>query len=181
MEIICGMYGLPQAGILANELLQKRLDPHGYYKVQHTPGLWKHESLPIQFTLVVNNFGVKYVGKDNALHLINALKINYDIETDWKGHLYCGITLDWNYKDGYVDTKMPCYAMKQSKKYKHKLQKRRYTPLRPLPRKYSKHAQEPTPEDTSKLLNEKDKKIIEKIVGSFLFYAGRAVDPLITL
>ena len=29
MEIIRGMYGLPQAGILANQLLRKRLEPHG--------------------------------------------------------------------------------------------------------------------------------------------------------
>ena len=39
MEIRRGMYGLPQAGILANKLLRKRLKPHGYYEVPHTPGL----------------------------------------------------------------------------------------------------------------------------------------------
>ena len=61
MEIIRGMYGLPQAGILANQLLRKRLKPHGYFEVEHTPGLWKHETLPIQFTLVVDNFGVKCI------------------------------------------------------------------------------------------------------------------------
>ena len=33
MEIIRGMYGLPQAGILANKLLKNMLTPHGYYKV----------------------------------------------------------------------------------------------------------------------------------------------------
>ena len=37
-----GMYGLPQAGILANRLLAKRLAKHGYYQVRHTPGLWRH-------------------------------------------------------------------------------------------------------------------------------------------
>jgi hypothetical protein len=26
----CGMYGLPQAGLLANELLEKHLNKHGY-------------------------------------------------------------------------------------------------------------------------------------------------------
>ena len=63
MEIICGMYDLPQAGILANKLLRQRLEPHGYYEVEHTPGLWIHRTLPIQFTLVVNDFGVKYINK----------------------------------------------------------------------------------------------------------------------
>ena len=178
MEIVRGMYGLPQAGILANQLLRKRLEPHGYFEVPHTPGLWKHESLPVQFTLVVDDFGVKYIGKNNAEHLINALKEKYDVEVDWNGELYCGITLKWNYNERYVDTKMPGYALKQIKKYKHKIKQRRHTPLQPLPRKYGKAAQEPTPEDKSKPLGPKDKKLIEQVVGSFLFY-GRAVDPII--
>jgi hypothetical protein len=36
------VYGLPQAGILANKLLKVRLAPAGYCEVSHTPGLWKH-------------------------------------------------------------------------------------------------------------------------------------------
>ena len=56
VEIRKAIYGLPQAGILANKLLKKRLKPHGYYEVPHTPGLWRHISRPIQFTLVVDNF-----------------------------------------------------------------------------------------------------------------------------
>jgi hypothetical protein len=47
MENQKGMYGLPQAGILANKLLKKRLARHGYHKQPHTPGLWKHDSRPI--------------------------------------------------------------------------------------------------------------------------------------
>ena len=71
------MYGLPQAGILANKLLRKRLKPHGYYELSHTSGLWKHISQPIQFSLVVNNFGIKYVGEEYAQHLLNVLKNDY--------------------------------------------------------------------------------------------------------
>ena len=63
MQIEKGMYGLPQAGILANKLLRKELAPTGYYELPHTPGLWKHVSRPIQSTLVVDDFGVKFVGK----------------------------------------------------------------------------------------------------------------------
>jgi hypothetical protein len=44
MEIRKSMYGLPQAGILANKLLKLRLACHGYFKQPHTPGLWKHLS-----------------------------------------------------------------------------------------------------------------------------------------
>ena len=178
MQIERGMYGLPQAGILANKLLRKRLEPHGYYKVDHTPGLWRHRTLPIQFTLVVDDFGIKYQGKENAMHLINALKENYEIDVDWNGELYCGIKLKWNYDKGYVDSNMPGYAVKQLKKYNYTARKKVHTPLQPLPRKYGKAAQEPLPDDTTKPLEtEKDKKFIQRVVGSFLFY-GRAVDPI---
>jgi hypothetical protein len=44
MEIRKGMYGLPQAGFLANKLLKLRLARHGYFEQAHTPGLWKHVS-----------------------------------------------------------------------------------------------------------------------------------------
>lgn len=37
LEIRKAIYGLTQAGILANKLLRHRLQPAGYYEVAHTP------------------------------------------------------------------------------------------------------------------------------------------------
>eukprot|EP00804_Cyclotella_cryptica_P003824 CCRYP_018941-RA/>CCRYP_018941-RA protein AED:0.08 eAED:0.08 QI:0/-1/0/1/-1/0/1/0/151 len=56
-----GMYGLPQAGIIAQQLLEKRLALNGYRQSSITPGFWKHNWRPISFTLCVDDFGVKYV------------------------------------------------------------------------------------------------------------------------
>jgi hypothetical protein len=98
MEICQGMYGLPQAGILANKLLRQRLGCHGYFEVQHMPGLWKDISCPIWFNLCVDDFGVKYIGNENLRHLFAALRREtYDIVEDWAGDLYQGINLEWNY------------------------------------------------------------------------------------
>jgi hypothetical protein len=82
--VICkGMYGLPQAGIFANKLLKKHLAKHGYFEQPHTPGLWKHESHPIWFNLAVDDFGIKYIGKEHLQHLYNALqKETYKIVED---------------------------------------------------------------------------------------------------
>jgi hypothetical protein len=44
MEIRKGMYGLPQASILANKLLKFCLAHHEYFEQPHMPGLWKHAS-----------------------------------------------------------------------------------------------------------------------------------------
>ena len=42
MRIEKGMYGLPQAGKLANELMIQRMQTAGYHPCQVTPGLWRH-------------------------------------------------------------------------------------------------------------------------------------------
>jgi hypothetical protein len=82
LEIRKGMYGLNQAGRLANQLLQTRLAPFGYYPARHTPGLWLYKTRPISFTLVVDDFAVKYVGKQHVEHLRNALLRTYELTTD---------------------------------------------------------------------------------------------------
>jgi hypothetical protein len=82
IEIQKGMYGLPQAGILANELLQRNLAKDGYRPTQHTHGLWTHDTRPISFSLVVDDFGVKYVGPEHAEHLMAYIKKNYNISSD---------------------------------------------------------------------------------------------------
>jgi hypothetical protein len=97
IEIRNGMYGLKQAGLLANQLLHTRLAPFGYYPARHTPGMWLHKTRPISFTLVVNDFAVKYVGKQHAEHLWNTLLQTYELTTDWTATVYSGITLKWDY------------------------------------------------------------------------------------
>jgi hypothetical protein len=83
MEIHRGMYGLPQAGILANKLLKTRLAHHRYIEVPHTPGLWKLISHPAWFNLCIDDFGVKYIGDDNLKHLFASLQTEtYDIVED---------------------------------------------------------------------------------------------------
>jgi hypothetical protein len=92
IEIRKGMYGLKQAGILANQLLQTRLAPLGFYPARHTPGLWLHKTQPLSFTLVVDDFAVKHVGKQHAEHLRNALLRTYELTTDWTATVYSGMT-----------------------------------------------------------------------------------------
>jgi hypothetical protein len=100
------MYGLKQAGLLANQLIQTPLAPFGYYPSQHTPGLWLHKTRPISFTLVVDDFTVKYVGNQHAEHLWNALLRTYELTTDWTAMVYSGMTLKWDYKHRTCDISM---------------------------------------------------------------------------
>jgi hypothetical protein len=74
LEMQQAVWGLPQVGILANKRLKPKLAPFGYFESTNTPGLWYHKISPITFTLVVDNFGVKYVNKVNMDHLIASIK-----------------------------------------------------------------------------------------------------------
>jgi hypothetical protein len=101
----------PQAGIIvANQKLTKHLAKYGYTPTNHTTGLWKYKQCPITFSLVVNNFGVKYIGKAHVQYLLDAIGDLYSSTTDWEGTLYCGITLRWNYAQRTVDISMPGYV-----------------------------------------------------------------------
>ena len=76
------MYGLLHAGITAQTLLEERLENHGYCQSDKMPGLWKHNSRPISFTLIVDDFGNKYIDKKHAKHIINVLKKHYTVEEE---------------------------------------------------------------------------------------------------
>jgi hypothetical protein len=177
LEMRRAVWGLPQARILANKLLRKRLAPHGYYECKQTPGLWKHTSRPISFfTLVVDDFGVKYTNQEDVKHLIGSLKKDYELTKDWDGDLYCGIKLKWDYNKRTLDILMSGYIIKQLQKYKHASPPRaQHCPYSPEPKRYGSDAQRPLPEDTSPPLSKENIKHVQRVIGSILYYA-RAVD-----
>jgi hypothetical protein len=110
---------LKQVGLLENQLLQKRLKPFGCYPARHTPDLWLNNTKPTAFSLVVDDFAVKYVKKSDANHLRDALLQHYEITTDRAGTVYSGITLDWDYKKHTCDISMPGYITNVLNKFQH--------------------------------------------------------------
>jgi len=119
VKIQKGMYGLPQAGRIANDKLVPILAKAGYHQAKHTPGLFTHKWRPIAFSLVVDNFGINYIGKEHAEHLLAMLEEHYTISTDWTGSTYLGLTLDWNYNNHTVDISMPGYVEKALQRFQH--------------------------------------------------------------
>ena len=88
------MYGLPQAGSLGHDLLEQRLNKEGYFQSQVVPALWKHKTKPIQFVLVVDNFGIKYLNREDLDHLIQLLEKYYNVSVDLDGKEFVKIQLD---------------------------------------------------------------------------------------
>ena len=169
------MDGLPQAGLLANQLLETRLNKHGYLQSKLVPGLWKHEWRPVQFTLVVDGFGVKYVGEEHALHLKKALEAGYTVTTKWEGKRYIGITLDWDYKRRQVHLSMPNYITKALKQFKYESKRKQDASYPAVPIKYGAKKQYATKQSAAPPLDKKGKRFIQQVCGKFLFL-GQAVD-----
>ena len=59
IEIRKGMYGLPQAGKIANDQLQTHLRKYGYHHSTTNNGLWTHNTRDTVFSLVVDDFRVR--------------------------------------------------------------------------------------------------------------------------
>jgi hypothetical protein len=66
---------------------------------QHTHGLWTHDTRPISFSLVVDDFGVKYVSREHAEHLKECNKMNYKISSDWNGGCHTDKSVSERYRD----------------------------------------------------------------------------------
>ena len=75
-------------------------------------GLWDHKTKKTIFVLCVDNFSIKYNNENDLNHLLDALRVKYEISTDLTGNNYIGLTIKWEYDKGYVDISMPKYILK---------------------------------------------------------------------
>ena len=167
------MYGLPQAGKLAHDDLVKHLATGGYFPAKHTPGLFHNKSRSIQFTLIVDDFGVKYTNTAALHHLIKNLKKKYSI-TDEPGTIYSGIHLKWDYINRTCELSIPEYVFKALIRFNHDLPKLpQHSPYPYTIPKYGSRIQystiQPNPEDCK--LSAEELQLHQEITGMFRWYA----------
>jgi hypothetical protein len=174
--VMKGMYGLKQAGRIANDQLTEFLAADGYAPVPITPGLWRHETRDISFTLVVDDFGIKYTRQEDLDHLLASLRKHYVVAVDPTGSKYLGLTLDWDYVNRTVDISMPGYIERALLRFQHKSPAKPedspHFAERPI---YGAAVQLTAAPDTSPPLSPGDTKRVQEILGTLLYYA-RAVD-----
>ena len=96
INITKGMYILNQSATIAYKQLILRMEPHGYYPVPFTTGLWEYRTRKTNFCLRVEIFCVKYFSKDDADHIINSLGKHYSVLTNCEGRNYLGLIIEWN-------------------------------------------------------------------------------------
>ncbi len=129
--------------------------------------------------MVVDDFGIKYVGQEHAMNLISILKEHYELSEDWKGTKFIGLTLKWNYPGQKVHVSMPGYIDNALARFKHERPKRKqYSPHRHVAPTYRACAQYIEPKKASRLLDKTNKTYVQAVTGTLLYYA-RAVDSTI--
>ncbi len=180
-EIRKGMYSLPQVLLIAQELLEQQLSKVGYSQSKIIPGLWTHERRQTCFTLVVNNFAIKFRKMEDAQHLIQDLKQNYTITINWGATKYIGLTFDWNYDKGQVHVHMPGYLDKVFLKFKHVAPNKKQNSPHPhaIPQ-YGAKTQCAESQDESPLLNKEDTKHVQAVMGTLLYYAHAVNSTILT-
>ena len=126
--------------------------------------------------LVVDDFGIKYLKKEDLDHLINTLKRYYDVSVDLDGKEFVKVELDWDYDKGEVHLSMEPYLRKALRQFDNLVPtKHRDSPYPHIEPTYG--AKEQIAEyDTSPAVGKEHQKHIQKVNGKFLWY-GRAVDP----
>jgi hypothetical protein len=113
----------------------------------------------IKFSLVVDDFGIKYTDKSDVEHLMSVLsKEYYVLKTDWTGSKYCGLTLTWDYAKHTVDISMPGYIERALLRFAHPHPpKPQHSPHAWTKPNYGAKPQFTPPEDTSDELPATDK------------------------
>jgi hypothetical protein len=127
------------------------------------------------FSLVVDDFGVRYTDQTSVDRLISTLQKKYKSTEDWEGKRYIGLTLDWDYTNRTVDLSMPGYVERALQRFNHSAPNRNEdSPHDWTALKYGSRQQFVT-HDESPMLDVSDVKRVQEVLGTFLFY-GRAVD-----
>ena len=130
--------------------------------------------------LVVDDFGVEYVGEEHALHLASILKRYHKISEDWSGKRISGIDLEWSYAKAHKDRtcrlSMKCYIVDLLLGLGHaKPVKPQLYPHKSKDIKYGSSIQLSPEEDTSSQLDKSGVTRVQMVVGALL-WIGRAVN-----
>jgi hypothetical protein len=175
-KVTRGLYGLPEAGRLAQKQLREHLAKFGYEAPDSSPCLFSNKDKTLTFSLVVDDFGIKYKRKADVLALQDALtKGGYKFSQDWSGSKYLGFKIDWDYEKDYVDLSLPGHIKDLAVKLDLMASQRRDAPGAYAPPSFGSKVQWNSV-DESRQLDASELLLVQRIVGSLLYYA-RAVDP----
>eukprot|EP00804_Cyclotella_cryptica_P012317 CCRYP_020810-RA/>CCRYP_020810-RA protein AED:0.37 eAED:0.37 QI:0/0/0/1/1/1/2/0/434 len=149
-----------------------RLNKEGYFQSHGVPGLWKHKTRSIQFILVVDDFGIKYLQQADLDHLLAALGKYYDVTVDPEGKEYVKIELDWDYDNKRVHLSMAPYLQKALQQFDNLVPTQRQDSPYPYTKPKYGAKQQFAEYDTSTPAGKEDQSHVQQVTGKFNWYAS---------
>ena len=155
---------------IAHDDLVEQLSKHGYHKSKYTEGLFIHETRQIAFTLVVDDFAIKYIDKADVDHLLMCLQEECPVKVDWDSQQYIGINFTWNYGGDEVLLNMKDYVNQALKQFNHPTPKQfHYGPSKVDLIKIGAKIQY-SPDIDNRPISEIEHEYIQQVTGKFLFH-----------
>jgi hypothetical protein len=171
-------YGLPQAGALSQQRLFRHLKDHGYTQIPSSPSVFRNQDGSIRFALVVDDFAIVWTDQTSMDHFVRTLTMLYQVKVNWEGTKYLGMDIRINRSERHVTLTMPGYIRKLLQRVRPNGLKGASTPAQHTPPNYANPGAQKATIDASPLASETDKKLLQSVVGTLLYYC-RAVDPSI--
>ena len=173
-EIRKALYGLRESGYITNVKLKIILGLEGYIPSKFTPGLFTHKTKEIAFSLVVDDFGVRYNKREDTEHLLKTIQDRYPVKAEWDPTFYLGITLEFGYEERTCKMSMPEYVKQALIKFHCEFSKTTHSSFPFKAPVYGRKIQMATINKTNPMTTVQT-KLLQQVDGTFLYYV-RAVD-----
>jgi hypothetical protein len=168
MEVNKSMYGFPHAGRIAQDILIERLAKHGNHETG-TTCLFRHNTNGVAFTLVVDDFGVKF--KDTADDLVRCLQLYYTLTIKKNATKFLGLTIAVDPIAREVRLSAPGAISKALQRFApHSTAVARSPAIYLPPHFFGAAAQTPDDPDTSPLLTPEEHHRLQMLGGILLYY-----------
>jgi len=168
-EVTKSMYGLPHAGKIAQDNLIARLATHGYLQTG-TTCLFRHVNNGVAFTLVVDDFGVKYQDISGADDLIRCLQLYYTLTVKKDATKYLGLTIAVDKVAREVRMSAPGVIAKALQRFVPTSTAVARSPAVYQPPRFGAAAHTPDSPDNSPLLTADEHHNLQQLGGVLLYY-----------
>ena len=138
---------------------------YDYFPSATDPCLFRHTSNGFAFTLVVDDFLIKYKDRASAMHLFTALQERYPLKFDWSTCQYLGIDIAFEKRKRTVKLSIPGHIPKMLRPFDPDGVGLATTPCIYVPPIKGIKAFQMVKESTSPALDEKGKTRIQEVLA----------------
>lgn len=172
-EVNKGLYGMRQAGYIAQRNLIQILKENGYQE-EGKHSIFRDDEKKIVFIVHVDDVAVAYKDKQDVDKLVEVLeKAGYTIKANWEGDAFCGFTIKYNKEEEWIEIGAESVVNKALERFGITEEGRKIDvpyDINDTAKAWKFDAYE-LPIDQSGALNAKETKILQEKIGALRYIA----------